>query len=726
MGVADALAVPAPPFSGVHADLSGLAADDHAQYALLAGRAGGQSLFGGTGAGGDLFLQGRNDAALGIIRANSPILFGPYFPSGEVYAFQYNATENITTNFIGGGMNMSGDLTFNTGTFIYESFRGSPTIRTNANPGFAAYTVMQALPTMIAGPGAGHNPLNPLILNAGPRLAQPNIGARTVNNATAVQWAVQCNPSVNGATINLTNSIGFIVAPVWNTVSGSVANLGVIIGMDVRSPAQALFGQSLGTERLTSFTGLRVANPTINNGFGSALVVAVQSSILAGTNRYFLRNLGTAQSDFGSGSITTSGFIKISSLTSGMQFGPSSVMIQRYEDVVPNTPGALFSWQWAGQQKLYWKYWTGFHYWTLGHDEGEQADGDGAGFQFAFDRIAFSKLTQADPTATNWYVAFAGPPDRKPTVGGGYADVLWTSGGDLDMDGLAMSDVSAFQINTPSIVLSGGSITEVANLYLAGMPTSVVAGQRSTLRVTGRSKLSGSVQYPPIIPAALAAGDNDDWGGLLTATPSNSGRYWARITGNATTSNLTGIDATAVQDGDTFELTNVGTENILILSEELGSVAANRILTEDGFNHVLKPDGTATIRYDGTTSRWRVTTPAGNVAPLTGFWKFSTTTTMADPGSGIFRVNNATPASVTSVAISDISFRGGDLSPILGLLASGDVIYMAQTSDGSRFIKLNITGVTDNGTWFQIDGTVGNSGTLFGNNQECANTAIFA
>lgn len=50
-----------------HADLSGLGADDHTQYALLAGRAGGQTLIGDTAAFGDLILMSTSDSGKGRI-----------------------------------------------------------------------------------------------------------------------------------------------------------------------------------------------------------------------------------------------------------------------------------------------------------------------------------------------------------------------------------------------------------------------------------------------------------------------------------------------------------------------------------------------------------------------------------------------------------------------------------------------------------------------------------
>ena len=50
-----------------HGNLSGLGGDDHLQYALLAGRSGGQTQIGGTGSGDDLEMQSTSNATKGKI-----------------------------------------------------------------------------------------------------------------------------------------------------------------------------------------------------------------------------------------------------------------------------------------------------------------------------------------------------------------------------------------------------------------------------------------------------------------------------------------------------------------------------------------------------------------------------------------------------------------------------------------------------------------------------------
>jgi len=53
-----------------HGELVGLSDDDHSQYALLEGRAGGQALKGGTAASDNLTLESTADATKGFVLLN--------------------------------------------------------------------------------------------------------------------------------------------------------------------------------------------------------------------------------------------------------------------------------------------------------------------------------------------------------------------------------------------------------------------------------------------------------------------------------------------------------------------------------------------------------------------------------------------------------------------------------------------------------------------------------
>ncbi|MCP4377717.1 MAG: hypothetical protein GY794_16265 [bacterium] len=693
-----------------------------ADGALVLLQPNGGKLFGGdTTGGGDLFLQGRDDAALGLIKINSPVIFGPYEPSGEAYGFSYTETESFTSNFIGGGLNFSGNITFSNSTFIYESFRGAPTITSAVAPGFAAYTVLQALPQLHAGSGAGHNPLSPLVLNAGPRVRNAFAGTRTVGSVAAVNFSGTLNGAVNGAVMNATNWRGMTVQPGWDTVAGSTIDFGTIIGVACNAPAQALFSQSLGTERMAAYYGLQMQNPTISNAGGTAPVAAVRSLVNDGTNKWFLLNAGTANSEFGN---------------SDIHFNDAGgIVLGTGDDVRLEWDNANTSWNWnpaVGEDlEISFGVVSGkptylFEAETFGVSEVNYTQ-----IRFGFDRFAFGQTGTIGNQVGVWT---AGP--RTAEVGGGWSDYLLTQGGSLTIpNSFSMSDVAAWTINSISLANPATSpqpsIASLDTFVVGAMTTSnpgVSVTERSAMRVTGRTKLRGSVQYPPINPSALSAGDNDDWAGLLTGSPNNNGRFWARVTGNVTTSVVTGIDSTAAQDGDTFELTNIGTDTILLADQDTGSSAANRIITGLTGSYSLAENETATIRYDATTARWRVTTPAGAVLPLASQWKYDNNTTMADPGSTFFRVNAVVGASPepTAIAISDITFKEGDASALIGALGAGDQMYLQNHKDGAERMVFDITSVVDNTTWFQINGTVNTSGSAFSDGKEFFVVAIYA
>jgi len=117
-----------------------------------------------------------------------------------------------------------------------------------------------------------------------------------------------------------------------------------------------------------------------------------------------------------------------------------------------------------------------------------------------------------------------------------------------------------------------------------------------------------------------------------------------------------------------------------------------------------------------------VTTVAGisgdvsSVAAQVVGYNFSTTTAMADPGSGNVRFNNATLASVTAIAIDDLDANGVDQSAYIALFddstntVKGTLVFRTGGGDVATF---NITGLTDNTGWFQIAVThVASSGTF--------------
>jgi len=279
-----------------HGGLTGLADDDHINYFFALGRAGGQSMIGGTNPADGITLQGNvPNSGAGRININTGVVLGPYSSSTAVYGFDYDPVETFTGAFIGGGLNFSGTHTFSAGTFIYESFRGSPSITTAVNPGFAAYTVLQALPQLIAGSGAGHNPLNPLVVNCAPTVVNGFAGTRTVATSGVINGSPQLRTTVNGATMNCTNMTGFIWAPKYSTAAGSTVNFGTVRGIHGQNILPGLFQPGNGAEIMTRYALVDCDDITFG---GVTERAVVRSSMSAGTGKYFLLNNSNALSDF--------------------------------------------------------------------------------------------------------------------------------------------------------------------------------------------------------------------------------------------------------------------------------------------------------------------------------------------------------------------------------------------------------------------------------------------
>lgn len=111
----------------------------------------------------------------------------------------------------------------------------------------------------------------------------------------------------------------------------------------------------------------------------------------------------------------------------------------------------------------------------------------------------------------------------------------------------------------------------------------------------------------------------------------------------------------------------------------------------------------------------------------TGFWRYETSTVMADPGSGDIRSNAATAAASTAIAVSTHTNDNIDARIILLTLQSGDILYMQETDNVDNWARFSITGsVIDNTTWFEIPIVfVTGAGSLTKNNTELLLRAVY-
>jgi len=120
-------------------------------------------------------------------------------------------------------------------------------------------------------------------------------------------------------------------------------------------------------------------------------------------------------------------------------------------------------------------------------------------------------------------------------------------------------------------------------------------------------------------------------------------------------------------------------------------------------------------------------TGVGNAVSANLSWKFSTTTSNSDPGSGSLRYNNSTPLSISEIYIDNITENGIDAKVILDRIKSGAQIYVQQRDDSSKATLFNVTGDSiDNTGWFSIPVSVfsDTGGGVPQNNKGCIFIAV--
>lgn len=124
---------------------------------------------------------------------------------------------------------------------------------------------------------------------------------------------------------------------------------------------------------------------------------------------------------------------------------------------------------------------------------------------------------------------------------------------------------------------------------------------------------------------------------------------------------------------------------------------------------------------NAATSATSAATSATNAAAAVGFlWTYSMTTTMADPGTGVVRFNNAALASVTAIAIDDLSADTGNPDVSARVVTWDDstntnkgTLLFRKQSAVQNWVEFTVTGLTDNAGWTQLAVTyVGSSGSL--------------
>lgn len=147
--------------------------------------------------------------------------------------------------------------------------------------------------------------------------------------------------------------------------------------------------------------------------------------------------------------------------------------------------------------------------------------------------------------------------------------------------------------------LSGNHVIDGA-LEVTGA-TTLTGGIANTVSLAaGATVAAGPLALQGIVtPPDLSAGNNNNYNptGLASAVV-------LRIGASSGAPFLTGISGGS--SGRVLTLVNVNTDDIAITHDDASSTAANRFYLANGATIVVRDNGSVTVWYDSTSSRWRV------------------------------------------------------------------------------------------------------------------------
>ena len=216
--------------------------------------------------------------------------------SPALFALRLNDTFTTGVAFNGGGITSTGTVTYNNSVFIWSLLSENKTYNAAVAPGFAAFTLFNALP--IIQNSGNFNLVSALVLNVGVAHSRTTAGTSTTVGTIGMNFSPQSRVTISaGILTKTTGDTAIQLSPTFSTVAGSTVNLGTVRGLDCREPAQGIFQPSAGTENLTAYIG--VDFPNFVTFTGTQVINVVRSALNVGTNRQFLNHTGTARSSLG-------------------------------------------------------------------------------------------------------------------------------------------------------------------------------------------------------------------------------------------------------------------------------------------------------------------------------------------------------------------------------------------------------------------------------------------
>jgi hypothetical protein len=197
--------------------------------------------------------------------------------------------------------------------------------------------------------------------------------------------------------------------------------------------------------------------------------------------------------------------------------------------------------------------------------------------------------------------------------------------------------------------------------------------------------------------------------------PTTPNRGWVYPTESQNPYYETIEDFFLAQDADVLAKQMVDAKGDLLVASAADTVARLAVGTDE---QILVADST-----QATGMKWAAP-PASSV--LTGTWVYSTNTTIADPGSGAFRVNTATIQAATTLALDRLTDGNTDATPLIMSMVVGDILYVQEKIDATNWARYQLTAAPINqgpGNWFQLAvSVIASGGGAISGNSKCVFT----
>jgi hypothetical protein len=315
-----------------------------------------------------------------------------------------------------------------------------------------------------------------------------------------------------------------------------------------------------------------------------------------------------------------------------------------------------------------------------------------------------------------------------------YTGSAWVRTTPTSSDQTAITAVNANASNINTVVGISSNVTTVAGISsnvttVAGIASDVTAVAADATDIgavaakateIGRLGTSDAVADMNTLGTAAIVTDMD----LLGTSANVTAMGLLGTSGNVTAMGLLGISGVITDMGllgtaaVVADMALLGTTDVVADMALLGTtdVIADMALlgTTDAIAD-MNTLGTAAVVSDLDTVAGISGDVSAVAAQVVGY-DFSTTTTMADPGSGNVRFNHATLSSVSAIAIDDLDKNGTNQAAYIALwddstnTVKGTLICRTSGGDIATF---NITGLTVNSGWGQVAVThVASSGTF--------------